>query len=250
MDTKEADNSIIISMSFVKNGPKINIRNLCFSQHNHHILKEINLTFPSNTISAITGPSGSGKSTFLMILNRLWDEFEKIQISGQVEINLDGKFIDIYAEPIDITWLRRKVGMVFQQPNPLPMSIFKNVAFPLMLQHIKDKQFIANEVEKVLKQVHLWDEVKDRLSADGRRLSGGQQQRLCLARTLIMNPEILLLDEPTASLDPEAVHAIENLLVELKQKCTVIMVTHYYDQIHRIADKHFKMIDKAIVENE
>ena len=158
-------------------------------------------------------------------------------------MELGGQCKDIHDSTLPVRELRRKVAMVFQQPNPLPMSIYKNIAFPLRLAHVTDKNRIKANVESALTQVCLWDEVKDRLDDDGRLLSGGQQQRLCLARALVLNPEVLLLDEPTSSLDPEAGKAIEELLLALKSQCTLIMVSHYQDQIQRIADSHIQVLN-------
>ncbi len=234
-------------MSSGKSTIKIRTCNLSFYYKQQQILNNVNVEFPENQIIAITGPSGSGKSTFLMSLNRLWEEIDGIKVHGTVELRLNGNIIDIGAPSVNIQELRRKVAMVFQQPNPLPMSIFKNVAFPLTLHHKKDKEDIRHEVEAALKQVHLWEEIKDRLHEDGRMLSGGQQQRLCLARALVMRPEVLLLDEPTSSLDPEMALAIEELLVRLKEKCTLIMVSHYQDQIQRIADLRFQVLNGSII---
>lgn len=220
---------------------KIRTQDLCFYYHRQQVLHDISLDFPAHQITAISGPSGSGKSTFLMILNRLWEEIEGCSISGNVAMELDGELQDITSRALSARILRRKVGMVFQQPNPLPMSIFKNIAFPLRLASITDKNQVRHAVENALRQVQLWDEVKERLNDDGRLLSGGQQQRLCLARALILRPEVLLLDEPTSSLDPEASAAIEELLLSLKSQCTLIMVSHYQDQIQRIADLRFEV---------
>ena len=205
------------------------------------MLHDICLTLPSNKITAITGPSGSGKSTFLMVLNRLWEEVEGCEISGKVTMDIEGQLTDIHSPDLSAPELRRKVGMVFQQPNPLPMSIYKNIAFPLQMAHQRNKSYIMEKVESSLKQVCLWDEVKDRLKEDSRLLSGGQQQRLCLARALILDPEVLLLDEPTSSLDPDASLAIEELLQSLKNTCTLVMVSHYHDQIKRICDLQFRV---------
>ena len=222
---------------------KIRTQSLCFYYRRQQILHDINLQLPANQITAITGPSGSGKSTFLMVLNRLWEEIEGCSISGNITMELGGHVKNIHDPALPVRELRRKVGMVFQQPNPLPMSIYKNIAFPLHLAHVNDKVRIKENVESALRQVCLWDEVKDRLGDDGRLLSGGQQQRLCLARALVLNPEVLLLDEPTSSLDPEAGKAIEKLLVTLRSQCTLIMVSHYQDQIQRIADLHIKVLN-------
>lgn len=207
------------------------------------MLQDISLQLPANKITAITGPSGSGKSTLLMAFNRLWEEVEGCNISGNVFININGQNTNIYDPALPVLELRRKVGMVFQQPNPLPMSISKNIAFPLRLAHINNKRLIRDKVESTLRKVSLWEEVKDRLNDDGRLLSGGQQQRLCLARALVLNPEVLLLDEPTSSLDPDASAAIEELLLSLKKKCTLVMVSHYQDQIQRIADLHVQILN-------
>jgi len=176
-----------------------------------------------------------------MVLNRLWEEVEGCSVSGRVTIDLDGLLTDINSPNVSVPGLRRKVGMVFQQPNPLPMSIYKNIAFPLHMAHEGNKKYIAEKVEATLKQVCLWEEVKDRLKEDSRLLSGGQQQRLCLARAMILDPEVLLLDEPTSSLDPEASLAIEELLLSLKKNCTLVMVSHYHDQIKRISDLQIKV---------
>lgn len=222
---------------------KIRTQSLCYYYYRQQVLHDISLELPANHITAITGPSGSGKSTFLTVLNRLWQEIEGCTISGKVTMELDGQLRDIHDPHLPACELRRKVGMVFQQPNPLPMSIFKNIAFPLQLANIKDKALIKDEVESALGQVGLWNDVKDRLNDDGRLLSGGQQQRLCLARALVLHPEILLLDEPTSSLDSEASVAIEKLLLALKTKCTLIIVSHYQDQVQRIADFHIEVLD-------
>lgn len=222
---------------------KIQAHSLCFYYHRQQVLRDISLQLPANKITAITGPSGSGKSTLLMAFNRLWEEIEGCRISGKVFMNLNGQNTNIYDATLPVLELRRKVGMVFQQPNPLPMSISKNIAFPLRLAHINDKRLISDKVESALRKVSLWEEVKDRLKEDGRLLSGGQQQRLCLARALVLGPEVLLLDEPTSSLDPDASAAIEKLLLSLKKKCTLVMVSHYQDQIQRIADLHVQVLN-------
>lgn len=220
---------------------KIRTTNLCFFYNRHQVLHDINIVIPANKITAITGPSGSGKSTLLTVFNRLYEENPGCSISGKTEISLQGSMLDIHSPAVNLNELRRKIGMVFQLPNPLPMSIRKNIVFPLHLSGIRDKH--DERIEQALRQAHLWDEVKDVLHKDGRELSGGQQQRLCLARALILNPEILLLDEPTSSLDKDASFAIENLLTTLKEKCTLVMVSHYQDQIQRIADTHISVKD-------
>jgi len=197
-----------------------------------HVLQGIDLTVKKKERIVICGPSGSGKSTLIRCINRL-EEHQRGKIT------VDGT--ELTNNIRNIEKIRAEVGMVFQQPNPLPMSVFKNIAFPLRLAQVKDKSFIREKVESTLRQAGLWGEVKDRLNEDGRLLSGGQQQRLCLARALVLDPEVLLLDEPTSSLDPEAGSAIEELLLSLKQQCTLIMVSHYQDQIQRISDLQVKV---------
>lgn len=225
---------------------KIRTENLQFSYQHRTILDEVNLQLPAQSIIGVTGPSGAGKSTFLSIFNRLWEEGGEGRVDGKVHIHLDGSMIDIYNGSIPPDKLRRKVGMVFQTPNPLPMSIYKNIAFPLQLLGIKNKRILAEKAESTLRRVHLYDEVKDRLDASGLTLSGGQQQRLCMARALTLEPEVLLLDEPTSSLDQESAVKIEQLLVELKQRCTILLVSHYQDQVQRVADQIFELTDRRL----
>jgi phosphate transport system ATP-binding protein len=229
---------------------KIKLNDVCFSYGTAPILSHIQADFRACNITAVVGPSGQGKSTLLTVFNRLWEEIPGTRLNGEVKIRLGGQWIDICADAYPIDQLRRKVGMVFQDPNPLPMSIYKNVAFPLKLAGVKDKQIIAAKVCEALQQAFLWEEVKDRLKADARALSGGQQQRLCIARTLIMHPEILLLDEPTASLDAKACDVIEHLLGTLKAHCTIIMVSHYMDQVRRVADCVMELADGRLRHND
>nr|WP_321397753.1 ATP-binding cassette domain-containing protein [uncultured Desulfobacter sp.] len=223
---------------------KIKIRDLYFYYKTRTILENINIDIHANTITSITGPSGQGKSSFLTILNRLCHNMDGARVDGQVTIDFGSGFEDIFQKNYDLSELRKKVGMVFQTPNPLPMSIFKNVAFPLKLAGNKNKEQTREKVEKALAQAFLWDEVKDRLSDDARLLSGGQQQRLCLARSLVLDPQVLLLDEPTSSLDETSVQVIEELLAKIKRRCTIIMVSHYMDQVKRIADQQFVLHDR------
>ena len=216
--------------------PKIKIESLDFYYGNHQILSNINETIPENAITAILGPSGVGKSTFLSLFNRLWETTPGARVEGRVLTRFSHAFMDINHPKFSVIQLRRAVGMVFQMPNPLPMSIFNNVAFPLKLAGIKKKEDVRSRVTTAIQACGLWPEVKDRLDKKATTLSGGQQQRLCMARALVMEPEILLLDEPTSSLDPASGKMIEDLMVELKQRCTLIMVSHQPDQVKKIAD--------------
>ena len=225
---------------------KIVLNDLCFFYGARPVLRDIRADFRAHHITAVVGPSGQGKSTLLTVFNRLWKEIPGARVTGEVKIRLDGRWTEVQGEGYPTERLRRNVGMVFQDPNPLPMSIFKNVAFPLKLAGEKDKQVFETKVCDALQQAFLWDEVKDRLGSDARTLSGGQQQRLCIARTLITKPEILLLDEPTASLDAKACGVIERLLQALKTHCTIIMVSHYLDQVRRVADCVMELSDGGL----
>ncbi|BBO76675.1 phosphate import ATP-binding protein PstB 1 [Desulfosarcina widdelii] len=216
---------------------KIKARHLVFSYGDNRVLQDISLDVHEGAITAVTGPSGQGKSTLLTLFNRLWEDIPGARMQGSVHIRLGGADQDIYHPSCSLPDLRRKVGMVFQIPNPLPMSIYKNVAFPLKMAGISNEAQIKDAVETALKQAFLWDEVKDRLREDARRLSGGQQQRLCIARALVVEPEVLLLDEPTSSLDGKATAIIEALIVSLKQACTIVMVSHDTAQVERVADR-------------
>jgi len=211
---------------------KIIIRNLNLWFGENHVLKNIDISVPEKLITAIMGPSGCGKSTFLRCLNRMNDLIGGTKISGSLLI--DEK--DIYSDSIDIFDLRKRVGMVFQKPNPFPKSIFENVAYGLKIHGIKDKGIISEDVEKALRDANLWDEVKDRLSSSAFDLSGGQQQRLCIARALAVEPEIILFDEPASALDPISSARLEELLGELKENYTIVIVTHNLQQAARISD--------------
>ena len=197
-----------------------------------HALKNINMAIPEKEITAFIGPSGCGKSTLLKSLNRMNDLVEGCKITGKVE--LDGE--DIYGD-MDVNILRKRVGMVFQKPNPFPKTIFENVAYGLRVNGIKDNAYIEETVVKTLKQVVLWDEVKDKLKESAFALSGGQQQRLCIARALAISPSILLMDEPTSALDPISTGKIEDLIHELKSEYTIVIVTHNMQQAARVSDK-------------
>ncbi len=211
---------------------KITIQDLNLYYGNFHALKDVNLDLEANRITAFIGPSGCGKSTLLKSLNRMNDLVEGCRITGKVQ--LDGQ--DIYGK-MDINQLRKRVGMVFQKPNPFPMSVYDNIAFGPRTHGIRSKQKLDELVEKSLRDAAIWDELKDRLKKSALGLSGGQQQRLCIARALAVQPEVLLMDEPTSALDPISTSKIEDLAVELKNDYTIIMVTHNMQQAARISDK-------------
>jgi len=212
---------------------KLNIKNLDLLYGNFHALKNVNLPIEENEITAFIGPSGCGKSTLLKSINRMNDLIENCKITG--EILLDNK--NIYGGDMDVMKLRKRVGMVFQKPNPFPMSIYDNVAFGPRTHGIKQKSRLDDIVEKSLCDAAIWNEVKDRLKKSALSLSGGQQQRLCIARALAVSPEVLLMDEPTSALDPISTGKIEELALELKEKYTIVMVTHNMQQAARISDK-------------
>lgn len=199
----------------------------------NHVLKNISLSISENTVTAFIGPSGCGKTTFLRTLNRMNDYIDSFRVEGKIKI--DGK--DIYGNKVRVEELRQKVGMVFQKPNPFPKSIFDNVAYGLKVQGTNDKKFIAERVEKSLRQAALWNEVKDILHKPALSLSGGQQQRLCIARTLAVKPSIVLMDEPASALDPISTAKIEELILELKEKYTIVIVTHNMQQAARVSDR-------------
>lgn len=223
---------------------KIKVENLNLHFGNHHVLKNINMEVKSNAVTALIGPSGCGKSTFLKTLNRMQDLVPSAKIEGLVTI--DGE--DIYAPAVDTTLLRKKVGMVFQQPNPFPMSIYDNIAYGPRIHGLKDKEKLDEIVEKSLRDAAIFDEVKDRLKKSALGLSGGQQQRLCIARALAVEPEILLMDEPTSALDPISTTKIEDLMESLKQKYTVVIVTHNMQQAARISDETAFFLVGEVVE--
>lgn len=222
---------------------KIEARHLNLYYGQKHALKDVSLDIKENKITAFIGPSGCGKSTFLRTLNRMNDLIEGVKINGQILI--DGK--DIYKDYGEID-LRKKVGMVFQKPNPFPMSIYDNIAYGPRIHGIKDKRTLDQIVENSLKGAALFDEVKDRLKKSAIGLSGGQQQRLCIARTIAVSPEIILMDEPTSALDPISTNKMEELMVELKKQYTVVIVTHNMQQAGRIADKTAFFLSGEVVE--
>ena len=214
------------------NNLKIDVRGLDLFYGEFQALKNINFSINKQDVAALIGPSGCGKSTFIRILNRMNDLIPSCRITG--EVLLDGK--NIYGD-MDVTELRSRVGMVFQKPNPFNMTVFDNVAYGKRMQGVKDKRLLADIVETSLKKAALWDEVKDRLKKPAQALSGGQQQRLCIARSIAMEPEIILMDEPTSALDPIATSRIEELIGELKKEYSIILVTHAMHQASRVSNK-------------
>lgn len=212
---------------------KMQAKNLNLYYGTHQALFDVSLEVPENKVVALIGPSGCGKSTFLRTLNRMNDLIDGVQIDGK--ITLDDR--DIYDKDVDLVNLRKRVGMVFQRPNPFPMSIYDNVAYGCRVHGLTDKKRLDEIVEKSLRGAALWDEVKDRLDASAMGMSGGQQQRLCIARALAVEPEVLLMDEPTSALDPISTSKVEELATELKENYTIVMVTHNMQQAARISDK-------------
>jgi len=211
---------------------KIRVVDLYVSYDGVQALKGITVSIPSKRITSIMGPSGCGKSTFLRSLNRMIEIIEEAKVSGAVYLD----DVNIYDKRVEVTWVRKKIGMVFQKPTPLPMSIYDNVAYGPRIHGVRDRRELDHIVRSVLMKVGLWDEVKDRLYEPATRLSGGQQQRLSIARALAVKPEVLLLDEPTSSLDPISTLKIESLLRELARDYTIVIVTHNIHQAKRIAD--------------
>ncbi len=209
----------------------ISAKDVNFYYGSFHALKNITLGIERNTVTAFIGPSGCGKSTFLRLLNRMNDLIEGTRLSG--EIRIDGE--DIYGRDVEVVELRKKVGMVFQKPNPFPKTIYENVAYGLRVNGVRDRRLIDERVESSLKGAALWDEVKDKLKKSAFELSGGQQQRLCIARALAVRPSILLMDEPASALDPISTSKIEDLIYELKKEYTIVIVTHNMQQAVRIS---------------
>ncbi|WP_295112597.1 phosphate ABC transporter ATP-binding protein PstB [uncultured Methanobrevibacter sp.] len=211
-----------------------------------HILKDISLKVAENTVMALIGPSGCGKSTFLRSINRMNDLIASFKLEGT--LLLDGN--DIYSKNMDVVDLRRRVGMVFQKPNPFPKSIFENVAYGLRIHGNDDEDYIAQRVEESLKSAAIWDEVKDKLDQSALGLSGGQQQRLCIARTIANNPEVILMDEPCSALDPISTLKIEDLIHELKKDYTIVIVTHNMQQASRVSDFTSFFLNGELIESE
>lgn len=209
-------------------------------------LKGVSLNVEKNTVVALIGPSGCGKSTFLKTLNRMNDLVESVRIEG--EVKLDG--VNIYQPNTDVVELRKRVGMVFQRPNPFPMSIYDNIAYGPRIHGMNNKKVLDELVEKSLRGAALWDEVKDRLNASAMGMSGGQQQRLCIARLLAVEPEVLLMDEPCSALDPISTMKIEELVTELKEKYTIVMVTHNMQQAARVSDYTAFFLSGELIEHD
>lgn len=231
-----------------KNLPEniLDIKKLDLWYGENHALKNVNMEIKRNAITAFIGPSGCGKSTFLKTLNRMNDLVPGVRIGGQVL--LDG--VDIYDPKVDTSMLRKKIGMVFQQPNPFPMSIYDNVAYGPRIHGIKNKVKLDQIVEESLKGAAIFDEVKDRLKKSALGLSGGQQQRLCIARALAVSPEVLLMDEPTSALDPISTLKVEELMEELKKKYTVVVVTHNMQQAARVSDDTAFFLVGEVIEKD
>ncbi len=224
----------------------LDIKKLDLWYGGNHALKDVNMEIKRNAITAFIGPSGCGKSTFLKTLNRMNDLVPGVRIEGQVL--LDG--VDIYDPKVDTSMLRKKIGMVFQQPNPFPMSIYDNVAYGPRIHGIKNKAKLDQIVEESLRGAAIFDEVKDRLKKSALGLSGGQQQRLCIARALAVSPEVLLMDEPTSALDPISTLKVEELMEELKKKYTVVVVTHNMQQAARVSDDTAFFLVGEVIEKD
>lgn len=223
---------------------KISVRNLDLYYGKNHALKHVDMKIRDHAVTALIGPSGCGKSTFLKCLNRMNDLVREMRIEGQ--ILLDGE--DIYDRRVDVTMLRRRVGMVFQQPTPFPMSVYENVAYGPRLHGIRSKRELDRRVEEALRGAAILEEVKDRLDRPALGLSGGQQQRLCIARVLAVEPEVLLMDEPTSALDPVSTLKIEELMKQLKRQYTVVIVTHNMQQAARVSDDTAFFLTGEVVE--
>lgn len=228
------------------NHVKISVEQLDFFYGQTQALNSISLEIRENEVFALIGPSGCGKSTFLRTLNRMNDLIPKTSVKGSIEIA--GQ--EIYDPNVDVVQLRKSVGMVFQKPNPFPISIYENIAYGPKANGIKNKKELMSIVEESLRQAALWDEVKDRLNDNATGLSGGQQQRLCIARTLAVKPEIILMDEPTSALDPIATTKVEELIHELKKNYTVVIVTHNMEQASRLSDKTAFFLNGYVVETD
>ena len=224
--------------------PHISIQNLNLHYGAHHVLKNINIKIPDKKVTSFIGPSGCGKTTLLKTFNRLHDSSADVRVEGKVLV--DGE--NIYDDKMEVTHIRKKMGLLSQRPFPLPMNIFDNVAYGPRIHGTRNKKKLAEIVEQQLRNVALWEEVKDRLHTPASRLSIGQQQRLCLARGLAVEPEIILGDEPTSALDPRSTHTIEELFMELKEKYTIVLVTHILRQARRVSDYIVFVFNGEIIE--
>ncbi|PKM90993.1 MAG: phosphate ABC transporter ATP-binding protein [Firmicutes bacterium HGW-Firmicutes-12] len=225
---------------------KIEVKNLNLFYGEHQAINNVNIQIVSHSITAFIGPSGCGKSTFLRVLNRMNDLIDGVKTNGEVYI--DGK--EIYQSDVDVVALRKKVGMVFQRPNPFPMSVYDNIAYGPRIHGIKDRKKLDQIVERSLRQAVLWEEVKERMYKSALGLSGGQQQRLCIARLLAVEPEVLLMDEPTSALDPISTLKIEELVRDLKNDYTIVIVTHNMQQAARISDSTAYFLNGEIIEHD
>ena len=223
----------------------ITVKDLCLWYGSSQALKNINIEIPKNSITALIGPSGCGKSTFLKTLNRMNDLVPGIKITGEVCY----KNVNIFDASVDVNEHRKNVGMVFQKPNPFPMSIYDNIAYGPRIHGIRDKKTLDKIVEESLKGAAIWDEVKDRLKTSALGLSGGQQQRICIARAIAMKPEVILMDEPTSALDPISTSKVEELIEELKNDYTIVIVTHNMQQAARISDNTAFFLNGVLVEH-
>lgn len=225
---------------------KIDIQNLNFFYKTKQVLQNINLAIPEKKVTALMGPSGCGKTTLLRCLNLMHELVEDARVEGQIILKPTN--VNLLSDSVDPLWVRQRIGMVFQKPNPFPKSLFENVAYGLRLKGMKNKSEIEGRIEKALQQAGLWKEVSDRLNTSALALSGGQQQRLCIARALAVEPEVLLLDEPTSALDPISTAHIEEQLSEIKKQFTVAMVTHNLHQAARCSDETVFMLNGEIIE--
>jgi phosphate transport system ATP-binding protein len=226
-------------------GPRIETRDFNLWYGAQHALRGVTVTIHSNSVTAIIGPSGCGKSTLLRSFNRMNDLIPGVRVEGGLEVS----GLDVFAPSTDVVALRRRVGMVFQRPNPFPKSIFDNTAFGLRLLGVRDRVELESRVEDSLRRAALWDEVRDRLGRSALELSGGQQQRLCIARCLAVEPEVILMDEPASALDPTATARIEELILDLRERYTIVVVTHNMQQAARVSDETVFMLAGEIVEH-
>ncbi|MFZ2490463.1 MAG: phosphate ABC transporter ATP-binding protein PstB [Thermoanaerobaculia bacterium] len=227
----------------VQSATKVEVRGFSFFYGESKVIHEVDIDLPGNQVTAFIGPSGCGKSTFLRSINRMNDIIPGARVEGRIAI--DGH--DLYQPAVDVVALRRRVGMVFQKSNPFPKSIYENIAYGLRIAGVRDRRTLDEVVERSLRRAALWDEVKDRLNASALALSGGQQQRLCIARALAVDPEVLLMDEPASALDPIATQKIEELVWELKNNYTIVIVTHNMQQAARVSDRTaFFMLGKLV----